>query len=394
MRQKIHPIGIRLGITHYYNSSWYVISTNYRFFVNEDQKIRSYISHIYQNCILSKVDIERRRCDLRINVCASQIKAFVGREGEHIKIAQHILKQVCQRTRKEVLQYSTHLTRSNFRRYKPSTMQIFVCSMSSPESNAKCLAEFIIIELERRIPFRRVIRIVKERAQNLGKVFGFRLQISGRLNGAEIARIEWIREGRIPLHTISTNFDYAYKGAYTIYGLLGIKIWIYLPKKLTITIIFCCFCNHVILSSYFMLSPKRVKYRKPHKRHAHSRSIRRNKVSFGEFGLQAIQSGWITSKQIESRRQVITRYVRRNGKLWIRIFPDRSVTQRPAETRMGSGKGRISYWVSVVRPEAMIFEVRGIAKNLRRQAIGIATSKISIKAQIINQLMCLTSNST
>ena len=394
MGQKTHPIGMRLGITRHHSSSWYATSANYRFFVNEDQKIRSYISHTYRNCILSKIDIERRGCDLRINVCAGQIKAFVGRGGEHIKTAQHILKRVCQRTRKDVLQHSTHLTRSNFRRYKPPTVQIFVRPVPSPESDAKCLAEFIITELERRAPFRRVIRTAKERAQNLGKVLGFRFQISGRLNGAEIARTEWIREGRIPLHTISTNFDYACKRAHTIYGLLGIKVWIYLPKELTFTITFCCFCNHVILSSYFMLSPKRVKYRKPHKRHARGRSIRGNKVSFGEFGLQATQSGWITSKQIESRRRVITRYVRRNGKLWIRIFPDRPVTQRPAETRMGSGKGRVSYWVSVVRPGAMIFEVRGITENLRRQAIRIAASKISIKAQVVSRLTRPTSNST
>jgi large subunit ribosomal protein L16 len=115
-------------------------------------------------------------------------------------------------------------------------------------------------------------------------------------------------------------------------------------------------------------------------------ATRGSKVSFGDYGLQAIQVAWLTSRQIESRRRVLTRYVRRGGKLWIRIFPDKSLTQRPAETRIGSGKGTPEYWVAAIRPKIVLFELRGIAENTARQATKIAASKIPIKTQFLIKL--------
>jgi large subunit ribosomal protein L16 len=132
-----------------------------------------------------------------------------------------------------------------------------------------------------------------------------------------------------------------------------------------------------------MLSPKRVKYRKPYRGRLSGKASRGNLVSFGEYGLQAIQAAWITSRQIEARRRVLTRYVRRRGKLWIRVFPDKTITRRAAETRIGSGKGSPDYWVAVVKPGTIIFELRGISETLARQAIRIASSKLPTKAQFV-----------
>lgn len=132
-----------------------------------------------------------------------------------------------------------------------------------------------------------------------------------------------------------------------------------------------------------MLSPKRTKYRKPHRGHLRGKATRGNKVVFGEFGLQALEPCWITSRQIESGRRVLTRYVRRGGKLWIRIFPDKAVTMRPAGSRMGSGKGAPDYWVAVVHPGKILYEVKGISETLARQALRIAAYKMPVKTKFL-----------
>ena len=136
-----------------------------------------------------------------------------------------------------------------------------------------------------------------------------------------------------------------------------------------------------------MLSPKRTKYRKPHRGCLNSRNSYERSVCFGNYGLQSIQSAWITSRQIESGRRVLVRYIRRTGKLWIRIFPDKIITKRPQETRIGSGKGRLRYWVSVVHQGTIIFELNGISRNSARQAIRTASSKLPIKAKFIIKLL-------
>ena len=132
-----------------------------------------------------------------------------------------------------------------------------------------------------------------------------------------------------------------------------------------------------------MLSPKRTKFRKPHRGHLRGKASRGNKIVFGEFGLQALEPCWITSRQIEAGRRVLTRYVRRGGKLWIRIFPDKAVTMRPAGSRMGSGKGAPDYWVAVVHPGKILYEVKGISETLARQALRIAAYKMPVKTKFL-----------
>nr|YP_009184592.1 ribosomal protein L16 [Treubaria triappendiculata]ALO62655.1 ribosomal protein L16 [Treubaria triappendiculata] len=132
-----------------------------------------------------------------------------------------------------------------------------------------------------------------------------------------------------------------------------------------------------------MLSPKRTKYRKQHKGRLRGISYRGNKIAFGEFALQALEPCWITSRQIEAGRRVLTRYVKRGGKLWIRIFPDKPITVRPAGTRMGSGKGAPDYWVAVIHPGRIIYEIKGISEILAKQALRVAAYKMPVKTKFL-----------
>jgi large subunit ribosomal protein L16 len=132
-----------------------------------------------------------------------------------------------------------------------------------------------------------------------------------------------------------------------------------------------------------VLQPKRVKYRKDHRGHLRGKAQAGSTIVFGEFGLQALEAAWLTSRQIEAARRVIVRYLRRGGQMWIRIFPDKPVTKKPAETRMGSGKGPPDHWVAVVRPGRMLFEIGGIKENMAREALHLASYKLPIAARFV-----------
>ena len=132
-----------------------------------------------------------------------------------------------------------------------------------------------------------------------------------------------------------------------------------------------------------MLQPKRVKYRKSHKGHRRGNAQSGNTTLFGDYGLQALESAWMTSEQIEAARRAITRYIRRGGKVWIRVFPDKPVTKKPAETRMGSGKGSPDHWVAVVKPGRMLFELAGVGEKTAKEAIRLASHKISFATRFV-----------
>ena len=135
-----------------------------------------------------------------------------------------------------------------------------------------------------------------------------------------------------------------------------------------------------------MLSPKRTKFRRYHRGSFKGSSSKGNQISFGDFGIQALEAGWITSRQIEAGRRVITRYARRGGKLWIRIFPDKPITLRAAESRMGAGKGSPEYWVAVVKPGKIIFEITGVSEAIARSAMKIACYKLPVKTRVIERI--------
>ena len=132
-----------------------------------------------------------------------------------------------------------------------------------------------------------------------------------------------------------------------------------------------------------MLQPKRVKFRKIQRGRRKGNAHSGNKVDFGEFGLQALEPDWITSRQIEAARRAIVRHLKRGGQVWIRIFPDKPVTSRPPETRMGKGKGAVDHWVAVVKPGRVLFEIAGIREDVAREALRLASHKLPIATQII-----------
>jgi large subunit ribosomal protein L16 len=132
-----------------------------------------------------------------------------------------------------------------------------------------------------------------------------------------------------------------------------------------------------------MLSPKRVKFRKMFKGRLTGTATRGATVAFGTYGLQAHEPGWVTARQIEAARVALTRHIKRGGKVWIRIFPDKPVTKKPAETRMGKGKGSPELWVAVVKPGRVMFEIEGVTKEIAQKALGLAAAKLSVKSKFI-----------
>ena len=134
-----------------------------------------------------------------------------------------------------------------------------------------------------------------------------------------------------------------------------------------------------------MLLPKRVKYRRVHRGRMTGKATRGNKITYGEFGLVATEPAWITSNQIEAARIAMTRYTKRGGQVWIKIFPDKPVTQKPAETRMGSGKGSPEYWVAVVKPGRVLFEIAGVSEEAAREAMRLASHKLPCKTKIVKR---------
>ena len=132
-----------------------------------------------------------------------------------------------------------------------------------------------------------------------------------------------------------------------------------------------------------MLAPKRIKFRKQQRGRMTGAAARGSKVSFGEYGLKALEPCWMTNRQIEAARVALTRHIKRGGKVWIRVFPDKPVTQKPAETRMGKGKGSPEYWVAVVKPGRVIFEIAGVSREIAKEAMRLASHKLPIKTKFV-----------
>ena len=134
-----------------------------------------------------------------------------------------------------------------------------------------------------------------------------------------------------------------------------------------------------------MLMPKRVKHRKQFRGSMRGKALRGNKITYGEYGIVATEPAWITANQIEAARVAMTRYIKRGGKVWIKIFPDKPVTAQPAETRMGKGKGNLEYWVAVVKPGRVMFEISGVSEEIAKEALRLAVHKLPIKCKIVSR---------
>lgn len=206
MGQKIHPIGFRLGTTQEHRSRWYADGNRYSELLQEDFEIREYVLKTLSNAGISQVRIERKADQIDLEVRTARPGVVVGRGGTGIESLRTGLQQLLGNSNRQI--------------------RINVVEVAKVDADATLIGEYIAQQLERRVSFRRVVRQAITRAQKAG-VEGIKVQVSGRLNGAEIARTEWTREGRVPLHTLRADIDYSYCTAKTIYGILGVKVWIF-----------------------------------------------------------------------------------------------------------------------------------------------------------------------
>ena len=314
-----------------------------------------------------------------------------------------------------------------------------------PEIDAQLIADSIAQQLEKRIMFRRAMKRAMQNAMRLGAQ-GIKIMSAGRLNGIEIARTEWYREGRVPLHTLRADIDYGFGEAKTTYGVIGIKVWVYKGEVLAKGEQPAAAADRAVRGrsprpprcaarrrvprpdprpqrptrgrgqaqagqrraaapkkaearrqrrprprrsaaaarqeaggqarreevdrrQRAMLQPARTKYRKQQKGRNYGVATRGNKVSFGEYGLKATTRGRLTARQIEAARRAMTRHIKRGGRIWIRIFPDKPVSQKPAEVRMGNGKGNPEYFVAEIQPGKVLYEMDGVDAGARQGGV-------------------------
>lgn len=204
MGQKVHPIGIRLGIVKDYTSKWYADSRNYADYLNNDLEVRAYLKKKLSQASVSRIQIERTTGSANITIQTARPGLVIGKKGEDIERLRH-----------EV----THMMGLD-------NVHINIEEIRKPELDAQLVAEGVAQQLERRIMFRRAMKRAVSNTMRLGAQ-GIKINIGGRLNGAEIARSEWYREGRVPLHTLRADIDYGFAEASTTYGIIGVKVWIF-----------------------------------------------------------------------------------------------------------------------------------------------------------------------
>lgn len=212
MGQKTHPSGFRIGITESHKSSWFSDMKRYSKLIEQDYKIRSNIENQISKASISLIKIDRKVDQIEISIETARPGIILGKSGNGIEQIRNKLNK-------------TLKTKSKVR--------INIIEVTEPDRQAKLLSQWMAQQLEKRVAFRRVIRQGIQRA-NKANIQGIKIQISGRLNGAEIARKEWIREGRVPLQTLRANIDYSYTKAQTIYGILGIKVWLFKGEQTTV----------------------------------------------------------------------------------------------------------------------------------------------------------------
>ena len=381
MGQKVHPYGFRIGFNKTWKSRWFA-SKDYATLLHEDLALKKDLKKRFQHAGVAMIEIERAARNLKINIHTSRPGIIIGRKGQEVdKLKQEIQK----RTNREVF--------------------INIQEIQKPELDAQLVGESVAMQLEKRVAFRRAMRKAVESALRFG-ARGIKVRVSGRLNGAEIARSEWYLHGQLPLQTLRADIDYGFAEANTTYGQIGVKVWLYKGERLT---------PRTGREEEFggsggggrdhrdrdrdrgprrprrrssrstrlntMLMPKKVKYRKQQRGRMRGKAWRGSDVSFGDYGLKAMEPCWLTDRQIEAARVAMTRFVKRGGKVWVRVFPDKPITKKPQETRMGKGKGAPEGWVCVIRPGRILFEMNGVPAAEARRAFQLAGAKLPIKTR-------------
>lgn len=210
MGQKTHPLGFRIGITQEHRSAWYSNMKEYPKLLQEDYLIRDYTNKQLNAAGISEIYINRKIDQLEVDIYAARPGIILGKMGHGINQLRTELQKIL---------------------IDKKQIRVNLIEVKEPDKEANLVAEFIAQQLEKRIAFRRAIRQGIQRSQK-SNIHGIKVQVSGRLNGAEIARSEWVREGRVPLQTLRADIDYSYKTAHTIYGILGVKVWLFRGEKI------------------------------------------------------------------------------------------------------------------------------------------------------------------
>ena len=385
MGQKINPFGYRLGITENHRSKWFSdsnkVGERYRDFVLEDDAIRKAMSKDLERAGVSRIVIERTRDRVRVDIHTARPGIVIGRRGAE---AERVRAKLEKLTGKQV--------------------QLNIFEVKNAALDAQLVAQGIAEQLTNRVTFRRAMRKAQQDAMRAGAK-GIRIKLSGRLGGAEMSRSEFYREGRVPLQTLRALIDYGFFEAKTTYGRIGVKVWIYKGDMTDAAIVVRVAASATLLrsrtqqqrlrpllrhlpqrkrrSELRMLIPKRTKYRKQHRPVRRGMSKGGNEIAFGDFGIQALAPAYVTNRQIEAARIAMTRYIKRGGRVWITIFPDRPLTKKPLGTRMGSGKGTPEFWIANVHPGRVMFEIGGVSEDVAREALRRAIDKLPMKCRVI-----------
>ena len=362
MGQKIHPEGFRVGYIHDWKSNWFN-ERDFADYLNEDLRIRSHIENKLSHAGLSKITIVKGSGEVEVDISTARPGIVIGKSGTEVDALRRELHKL---TGKPV--------------------KVNIKEIKRPELDAKLVAQSIAEQLQNRVAFRRAMKRALTSAMRSGAK-GVKVQVSGRLGGAEMARTEGYSDGRVPLHTLRADIDYGFIEAKTTTGRIGVKCWI---NK-----------GEVMPEGFrseqadedggrrrlgaLMLMPKRVRYRKQMRGRRRGYSKGGTTVAFGEYGLKALDRGWITNRQIEAARVAMTRKIKRGGKVWINVFPDKPITKKPLETRMGSGKGNPEGWVAVVKPGKVMFELAGVPEDLAKDAMRLAGHKLPIKTKFVRR---------
>lgn len=223
MGQKIHPLGFRLGVTQEHTAHWFVQKNQYAGLLYQDILIRDYLNKKFSELGVISVQIHRQKKRLILHLSVTRLDILLRQPKDTLKIARAELKTLLA-SHSSRLQTEMHQEIG----YVDQAIKFQIQAVENPDIYAQVLASSVVQQLETRVPFRRAVREVVRKAEFAG-VRGIKVQVSGRLNGAEIARSEWVRKGRVPLHTLRAKIDYSLCTAKTIYGILGVKVWVYQP---------------------------------------------------------------------------------------------------------------------------------------------------------------------
>src|SRR5256885_2307544 len=389
MGQKIHPGGLRVGVIHDWKSNWYTGKKEFAAYILEDVRIREHIYNKLAHAGLSDILIRKDKQRITVDIYTARPGIVIGKSGVEV----------------DALRKELHaLTQKN--------VHININEIKRPELDAKLVAQSIAEQLSNRVAFRRAMKRALASAIRSGAA-GVKIQCSGRLGGGEMSRREMYSEGRVPLHTIRADIDYGFVEAKTTAGRIGVKVWINKGE---------------IMPEGFGdadarlgdqdtrrrrggaleglgasresgrgrgpdregLGPVRQRRRGPgggqgrpgQRRGPGSGGRSRRDTRGGQPRTEAPQAG---EPQVEAARIAMTRKIKRGGKVWINVFPDKSFTKKPAETRMGSGKGSPEGWVAVIKPGRVMFELAGVPEPLAKEALRLAGQKLSVKSKVVKR---------